>query len=177
MQFLRDFNGIAVYCFFMQRLLIILLLTILPFQTALSQELETSAQQAYIIDYQTGSILYKKNEDEKMPTSSMSKVMTMLAVFKAIEDGRLSLEDELLVSEKAWKKGGSKMFVEVGKKVKGEDFHSTKANMSLLKELLKDREKIEFAKTEKTQEAQDREEKGTPSPLTKVTNPHPSKGK
>ena len=62
-------------------------------------------------------------------------------------------------------------------KVNAEDFHSTKANMSLLKELLKDREKIEFAKTEKTQEAQDREEKGTPSPLTKVTNPHPSKGK
>ena len=62
-------------------------------------------------------------------------------------------------------------------KVNAEDFHSTKANMSLLKELLKDREKIEFAKTEKTQEAQDREEKGTPSPLTKVANPHPSKGK
>ena len=61
-------------------------------------------------------------------------------------------------------------------KVNAEDFHSTKANMSLLKELLKNREKIEFAKTEKTQEAQDREEKGTPSPLTKVTNPQP-KGK
>ena len=58
-------------------------------------------------------------------------------------------------------------------KVNAEDFHSTKANMSLLKELLKDREKTEFIKTEKTQEAQDREEKGTPSPLTKATNPHP----
>ncbi len=56
-----------------------------------------------------------------MPTSSMSKVMTMMAVFEALKDGRLNLEDELLVSEKAWKKGGSKMFVEVGKKVKVED--------------------------------------------------------
>ena len=62
-------------------------------------------------------------------------------------------------------------------KVNAEDFHSTKANMSLLKELLKNREKIEFAKTEKTQEAQSKEDAPTNSPLTKTTNPHPSKGK
>jgi len=58
-------------------------------------------------------------------------------------------------------------------KVKGEDFHSTKANMSLLKELLKDREKTEFAKTEKTQEVQSKEDAPADSPLTKATNPHP----
>ena len=58
-------------------------------------------------------------------------------------------------------------------KVKGEDFHSTKANMSLLKELLKDREKTEFAKTEKTQEVQSKEDTPADSPLTKATNPHP----
>ena len=58
-------------------------------------------------------------------------------------------------------------------KVNAEDFHSTKANMSLLKELLKDREKIEFAKTEKTQEASTKEDAPADSPLTKSTNPHP----
>ena len=62
-------------------------------------------------------------------------------------------------------------------KVNAEDFHSSKANMSLLKELLKDREKTEFIKTEKTQEAQSKEDAPTDSPLTKVNNPHPSKGK
>jgi hypothetical protein len=62
-------------------------------------------------------------------------------------------------------------------KVNAEDFHSTQANMSLLKELLKDREKTEFAKTEKTQEAQSKEDAPANSPLTKVNNPHPSKGK
>jgi len=105
----------------MHRLLIIFLLAILPFQASLAQDIETKAQQAYIIDFDTGTVLFSKNEDERMPTSSMSKVMTILAVFEALEDGRLKLEDELLVSEKAWKKGGSKMFVEVGKKVKVED--------------------------------------------------------
>ena len=105
----------------MRRILLILFLVILPAQASLAQDLETKAQQAYIIDFDTGTILYKKNEDERMPTSSMSKVMTILAVFEALEDGRLKLDEELLVSEKAWKKGGSKMFVEVGKKVKVED--------------------------------------------------------
>jgi hypothetical protein len=62
-------------------------------------------------------------------------------------------------------------------KVNAEDLHSTKANMSLLKELLKDREahalNMEVGKDNKTQEVQSNEEKGTPSPLSKASNPHP----
>jgi hypothetical protein len=62
-------------------------------------------------------------------------------------------------------------------KVNAEDLHSTKANMSLLKELLKDREahalNMEVGKDNKTQELQSNEEKGTPSPLSKASNPHP----
>ncbi|MCB9973598.1 MAG: D-alanyl-D-alanine carboxypeptidase [Rhodospirillales bacterium] len=88
---------------------------------ALAQEPETAAKQAYIVDFDTGAVLYEKNAHEPMPTSSMSKVMTILAVFQALEDGRIKLDDELPVSEKAWRMGGSKMFVEVGKKVKVED--------------------------------------------------------
>jgi hypothetical protein len=57
---------------------------------------------------------------------------------------------------------------------KGEDIYGDKANASLLKELLKDRkEKQEFAAKEKDQEHMSKEEKGTPSPLSKSTNPHP----
>jgi hypothetical protein len=62
-------------------------------------------------------------------------------------------------------------------KINPEDFHSTKANMSLLKELLKDRNAITHAEEDsankKEKELQDREEKGTPSPLSKASNPHP----
>ncbi len=57
-------------------------------------------------------------------------------------------------------------------KVKGEDFHSAKANMSLLKELLKDREENKDAPKEKAN-IQSNEEQGTPSPFSKSTNPHP----
>ena len=62
-------------------------------------------------------------------------------------------------------------------KVNAEDFHSTEANMSLLKELLKDRNAITHAEEDsankKEKDLQDREEKGTPSPLSKASNPHP----
>lgn len=83
--------------------------------------LETKAEQAIVIDYNTGSVLFEKNADKQMPTSSMSKVMTMYMVFEALKDGRISLDDTFKVSEKAWRKGGSKMFVPVGKQVKIED--------------------------------------------------------
>ncbi|MGH1457201.1 MAG: D-alanyl-D-alanine carboxypeptidase family protein [Alphaproteobacteria bacterium] len=83
--------------------------------------MDTTAKQAIILDFDTGVVLFEKNADARMPTSSMSKVMTMYVVFEAIKNGKLSLEDELLVSEKAWKKGGSKMWVEVNKTAKVED--------------------------------------------------------
>ncbi len=82
---------------------------------------ETKAKAAIVVDFETGAVLLEKNADERMPTASMSKVMTMYMVFDALKAGTLSLEDELPVSEKAWRKGGSKMFVEVGKKVGVED--------------------------------------------------------
>ena len=82
---------------------------------------DTTAKQALIIDFKTGNILFEKNSDKKMPTSSMSKVMTMYLVFEALKSGDIKLDDEFVVSEKAWKKQGSKMFVPVGEKVKVED--------------------------------------------------------
>lgn len=83
--------------------------------------IETTAKQAIVLDDQTGTVLLEKNADERMPTSSMSKVMTMYVVFEALKQGHITLDQEFPVSEKAWKTQGSKMFVEVGKTVKVED--------------------------------------------------------
>lgn len=82
---------------------------------------ETAAKQAIIVDYDTGTVLMAKNADARMPTSSMSKVMTMYMVFDALKAGTVQMDDTFLVSEKAWRKGGSKMFVEVNKRVAVED--------------------------------------------------------
>jgi serine-type D-Ala-D-Ala carboxypeptidase (penicillin-binding protein 5/6) len=82
---------------------------------------ETSAQAAFLIDLQSGQELYAKNADVPLPPASMSKLMTVLMVFERLADGSLSLDDTFPVSEKAWRKGGSKMFVEVGSRVRVED--------------------------------------------------------
>jgi len=83
--------------------------------------METSAKQAVIIDMGTGMTLLSKDADKRMPTSSMSKVMTAYMVFDALKQGRVQMDSMLPVSEKAWQKGGSKMFIEVGTRVSVED--------------------------------------------------------
>jgi D-alanyl-D-alanine carboxypeptidase (penicillin-binding protein 5/6) len=83
--------------------------------------LETTAKQAILLDFETGVELFSKRADEPMPPASMTKMMTTYLLFERLKEGRLSLEDELLVSRKAWKKGGSKMFVAVGKRIRVED--------------------------------------------------------
>ncbi|MCI5059451.1 MAG: D-alanyl-D-alanine carboxypeptidase [Alphaproteobacteria bacterium] len=99
----------------------LLFLALPQYAFAASTVQETSAKQAVIVDVQTGQRLLDRQADARMPTSSMSKVMTIYMVFEALKNGRLKLDSELSVSEKAWRKGGSKMFVEVGKKVKVKD--------------------------------------------------------
>ena len=83
--------------------------------------IQTSAKQAIVLDFDTGAVLLEKNADEKMPTSSMSKVMTMYMVFDALKRGDISLESKFRVSERAWRMEGSKMFVELDKDIKIED--------------------------------------------------------
>ncbi len=83
--------------------------------------IETSARQAILLDTTTGAVLFEKNADQPMPPSSMGKIMTVYKVFERLKDGRLSLDDRFVVSEKAWRKQGSKMFVRVNSRVKVED--------------------------------------------------------
>ena len=83
--------------------------------------METSANSAYIIDVNSNTILYEKNADERQGPASMSKLMLIYMVFERLQNGTLALDNEFLVSKKAWKFGGSKMFVNVGDKVTVKD--------------------------------------------------------
>ena len=83
--------------------------------------IEISALQAILVDYQTGEVMFEKDADAPMTPSSMSKIMTVYKVFERLKDGRLQLSDSFAVSEKAWRKKGSKMFVAVNSRVKVED--------------------------------------------------------
>ncbi|MEX0971418.1 MAG: D-alanyl-D-alanine carboxypeptidase family protein [Paracoccaceae bacterium] len=83
--------------------------------------LETTARAAMVIDYDTGIVLLAKNEDEPLPPASMSKLMTLNMVFEALEDGRLTLDEVLPVSEHAMSYGGSTMFLNTRDRVSVED--------------------------------------------------------
>ncbi|TVQ36000.1 MAG: D-alanyl-D-alanine carboxypeptidase [Geminicoccaceae bacterium] len=82
---------------------------------------ETIAPAAILLDFPSGQVLFEKDADTPRPPASMSKLMTAFTVFEDLAAGRLSLDDTFPVSEKAWRTGGSKMFVEVGDRVRVED--------------------------------------------------------
>lgn len=84
---------------------------------ASAQLIDTPARNAYVLDLATNTILLSKQADVPMPPASMSKLMTIYMVFERLKKGSLNLDDTFLVSEKAWKKGGSKMFVKVGDRI------------------------------------------------------------
>ena len=78
--------------------------------------------QSYIlIDYDSGMVIASKNPDLMLPPASITKIMTSYLAFTELQNKTLDLKDKVLVSKNAWKTGGSKMFIEVGKKVSVDD--------------------------------------------------------
>ena len=71
-----------------------------------------------VLDHNSGKTIASNKPHEKRAPASLTKLMTAYVVFQLINDGRASLEDEVRISKKAWKTGGSKSFVEVGKNIK-----------------------------------------------------------
>ena len=66
-----------------------------------------------LLDSTSGHVLVRQNEDKRVEPASLTKLMTAYAVFKELKNGNIKLDEEVLISKKAWKMGGSRMFVEV----------------------------------------------------------------
>ncbi len=105
------------------KFLLLFILFISPLQNIsfANKSIETLAEYAIVIDFNTNRVLLDKNSDQIMFPASMSKLMTAYVVFSQLASKKITLEDTLRVSEKAWRKGGSKMFVEMGSRVSVED--------------------------------------------------------
>ncbi len=74
-----------------------------------------------LMDNDSGKLLAAKNENERLDPASITKLMTAYVTFRALQSEQLSLDDQVLVSEKAWRTAGSRMFIEVGTRVSVED--------------------------------------------------------
>ncbi|MFB9344265.1 D-alanyl-D-alanine carboxypeptidase family protein [Aminobacter aganoensis] len=93
---------------------------------ARAQLFETKAAQAFMIDAETGTVLFSKEPDKPMAPASLAKLMTMEVVFNALKTGRYKLDDTFAVSENAWRTGGaasraSTMFAAVRSQIRIED--------------------------------------------------------
>ncbi|MDP6673550.1 MAG: D-alanyl-D-alanine carboxypeptidase family protein, partial [Gammaproteobacteria bacterium] len=78
---------------------------------------EIGARGYVLLDHHSGRILAAKNENERLDPASITKLMTAYVVFRTLQSGQISLDDLVMVSEKAWRTAGSRMFIEVGTRV------------------------------------------------------------
>lgn len=79
------------------------------------------ARSYILVDFASGQVLAAKNPDKPVEPASITKLMTTYIVFDELQKGNISREDKVTISEKAWRMGGSKMFIEVGTQVSVDD--------------------------------------------------------
>ena len=79
------------------------------------------AHSAILMEASRGEVIFAQNEHEPLPPASITKIMTMLLIMEALEEGRVSMDDEVVVSEWAAHMGGSQIWLEVGEKMSFED--------------------------------------------------------
>mgnify|MGYP006168467143 FL=1 len=100
----------------MKKLFVIILISFILFSSKLFA-IDTKAEQAIVMDFDTNEILFEKNSNIKTPPASMTKIMTVYAAFDRLNNTDLSIENECVVSAKAYKMGGSRTFLEIDDRV------------------------------------------------------------
>ncbi len=88
---------------------------------SLEQPFEVTARSAVLMDAISDEILFTQTPEEKIGPASLSKIMTLYLAYDALKNGHAGLSDSVIISERAWKMGGSQMFIEVGESVKFDD--------------------------------------------------------
>lgn len=74
--------------------------------------IQCSSKSAYLSDFETGTVIYSKNENSRMPIASMCKIMTLLLCFEAQNNGEFTVDEKIKISERASSMGGSQVFLE-----------------------------------------------------------------
>ena len=104
----------------MKKIYFLLVLLICPF-SVLALDLASYAKSAIIMEPTTGKVIFEKNSNERLEPASMTKIMTLLLIFEAIDNGKISLDDMVTISKRAADMGGSQMFLEAGSNIRLEE--------------------------------------------------------
>lgn len=104
----------------MKKIYFLLVLLVCPF-SVLALDLASNAKSAIIMEPTTGKVIFEKNSNERLEPASMTKIMTLLLTFEAIDNGKISLDDTVTISKRAADMGGSQMFLEAGSNIRLEE--------------------------------------------------------
>lgn len=83
-------------------------------EDVVESNIDITSPSAILVEASTGTVIYEKNADEVRPPASITKIMTLILIFDAISEGKISLEDEVVTSEYASSMGGSQVYLEAG---------------------------------------------------------------
>ena len=97
--------------------------------------IEISAKSAYLMDCDSESLIFAKNENERLPIASMTKIMLLLLIFENEHNGSLSFDEHITVSQNASGMGGSQVFLQHGGDYKAEDLVKSIIIAMMLKEI------------------------------------------
>ena len=86
-----------------------------------AEDIPLNAKSAILIEESTGKVIYEKNADEQLHPASMTKIMSMILIFDAIDNNKISLDDEVQISKEASSMGGSQVFINEGETYKVEE--------------------------------------------------------
>lgn len=102
----------------MKKRLILITLTIVLILTSVFvyADLDIDAKSSLLMDFGSGEIIYAKNEHEKLAPASITKIMTLLIAMEALEEGKITLADEITISEYASSMGGTQLYLDAGEK-------------------------------------------------------------
>ncbi|NLL00158.1 MAG: D-alanyl-D-alanine carboxypeptidase [Clostridiales bacterium] len=85
---------------------------VIPVTAIADRQMELQTPSAVLIEGSTGTIIYEKNKDDRLPPASVTKIMTLLLIFEALEEGKISLMEDVSVTEHAASMGGSQVYLE-----------------------------------------------------------------
>ena len=118
---ISKFKGLAVILLIPLLILQLCIVTVSATGEADTPSLDLDCKSAILIEATTGKVLYEQNADEALPPASVTKVMTLLLVMEAIEEGKIKLDDMVSTSAHAASMGGSQIFLEEGEQMSVED--------------------------------------------------------
>ncbi len=98
----------------MKKVFLVIIMFLFLMQNVRAMDMEVNAKSAILIDQNTGTILYKKNENERLPMASMTKIMSLVLIMEQIEEGNLSYDTKVEISAEASSMGGSQIFLQTG---------------------------------------------------------------